>query len=138
VLGAYSFSVVMMNSDLKLLSNPLEPVMAEPTSVAVAVLKCAHLCSLNRNFMYLVICTERDFIFLIGMAGENVYIIVNCEKLTGLLCFYCFKVWKVRSNFIALRVLVLDLLKSQFVTQYEPFCNELKKLVFCNTILLRI
>jgi hypothetical protein len=48
---AYSFSVVMMNCYLKLLSNPLEPGMAEPTSVAVAVLKYAHLCSLNRNCM---------------------------------------------------------------------------------------
>jgi hypothetical protein len=51
VLGAYNVSVVMMNSYLKLLSYPLEPAMAEPTSVAVALLKNALLCSLNRNVM---------------------------------------------------------------------------------------
>jgi hypothetical protein len=69
------------------------------------------------------------------MAEENAYIIVNCEKnLMGWLSFYGFKVWKVRYNFIALEILVLDLLKFQFVTQHEPFSNELKKLVFCNTI----
>ena len=34
---AYSFSVVMRNSCLMLLGNPLEPAMAEPTSVAVAM-----------------------------------------------------------------------------------------------------
>jgi hypothetical protein len=73
------------------------------------------------------------------MAGENVYTIMNCEKkLTWLLCVNGFKVWKVRPNFIALRILVLDLLKAQFATQYEPFCNELKKLVFYNTILIQI
>jgi hypothetical protein len=59
--------------------------------------------------------TERYFILLVGMAGENVSLSVNCrKKLTGLLCFCGFKVWKVRLNFIALSVLVSDLLKSQF------------------------
>jgi len=33
----------------KPLSNTLEPAMAEPTSVAVVVLKHAYLCSLNRT-----------------------------------------------------------------------------------------
>jgi hypothetical protein len=36
---------------MKLLTYPLEPEMAEPTSVVVAVLRYAHLCSLNRAIM---------------------------------------------------------------------------------------
>lgn len=48
---AYSVSVVMTNSCLTLLGNPLEPAMAGPTSGSGSVEMCM-LCSLNRNCIY--------------------------------------------------------------------------------------
>lgn len=54
---AYSVSVVMTNSCLMLLGNPLEPAMAEPTCGSGNVEMCM-LCSLNRNCIHVGSCIQ--------------------------------------------------------------------------------